>query len=981
MWTAWLLAGGLAIQAVVGEEGKKMQQVALSDRWEEWTFQAQGQFTGWSDRRGLFSMRHPFAESHTGDYAQVSREVRVPEDWTGPIFLSLLATDSHHGVGYDPAQWPHYVGADIFVGHRFKQVLVDGETVWEQDVADSDSPGWKQGQGQPPYEGFYTTVDLSDRVKPGQSFRLTLRVFDRVGSGEPLPGDVHQAHYWEPADLDRREANRWFDFTAWWGDVCLTSDPRGVQTTFDERISLLPRQPVRPEAPQGIVRVELPIRRAETLPEMPYPLWGGVPFPRGLVRQEQQIRLRDEAGQEVPSQVRILSRWPEEGSVQWAWINVMAQPGQKRLVLECGPEVRAREWETPLRVSQEEGKVTVETGQVALTLSSGGIHLLDSLRLPGGPECGPVTGILHQQMLGYRRTFQACPQELTVEEEGPVRASVGIRGELRDGEGNRFGRFTARLWAWRDCPLVSLSFRIFQETDQRVAIVDDLLLQIATPFSENTRGSFSRQTFEHPVPEGQVRELELRQPRTGTYDSMAQAPPQEYGIFGKRAETLESGRAAPGWCDVRGSTPNGQSGGLAAGVRWFWQQSPKSLTVTPEGLLIGLFARRQRDDWALDSPLWMMTRGEAKRHQVWLWPHDGQAPAALLEQLQKAWDARPHLMNGEWIAASGVLGNFARHDETHFPEVDRWLRTTWDRSELAGVRYGIRDFRETAWCQNYRGRAANGLLEYFASGRPEWQDYFEQVMGHHLDVDTIHFEPEHPDWIGAIRDYSPYHTTGGPSHGINTNCQDQFLHYFFVGEPDSGEEARRAADYIARLGGDQGRSARQEGWPMAQMSLAYLWTGDPRYREAARQFFHFAHRYTHPRRGAYEELHSSFSHRGIVPFMTGYLGFGLIRYHQATGDEAAARLLIALSEATVSETGDGQGGFWYSPCPTQRQAGSHHWSALIGGMLAYCYRLTGDPWFAQQARQCYDKLIHSDGIGLDMAPLLGELLAGLEAAS
>jgi hypothetical protein len=611
-------------------------------------------------------------------------------------------------------------------------------------------------------------------------------------------------------------------------------------------------------------------------------------------------------------------------------------------------------------------------------VATGGTHLVDSLRLLQGPECGPITGILHQQMLGYLRTFQACPQELTVEETGPVRASVGLRGELRDGEGNRFGRFTARLWAWRDSPLVSLSFRIFQETDQRVALVDDLLLQIATPFSENTRGSFSLQTFEHPVPEGQVRELELRQPRTSTYDSLAQVPPSEYGIFGKRSETLESGRAAPGWCDVRGLTPDGQSGGLAAGVRWFWQQSPKSLTVTPAGLLIGLFARRQRDDWSLDSPLWMMTRGEAKRHQVWLLPHDGRAPAALLEQLQRAWDARPHLMNGEWIAASGVLGNFAQHDETHFPELDRWLRTTWERSELAGVRYGIRDFRETAWCQNYRGRAANGLLEYFASGRPEWQDYFEQVMGHHLDVDTIHFEPEHPDWVGAIRDYSPYHTTGGPSHGINTNCQDQFLHYFFVGEPDSGEEARRAADYIARLGGDQGRSARQEGWPLAQMSLAYLWTGDPRYREAARRLFEFAHHYTHPRRGAYDEIHSSFSHRGIVPFMTGYLGFGLIRYHQATGDAAAARLLIALTEATVSETGDGQGGFWYSPCPTQRQAGSPHWSALVGGMLAYSYRLTGDPWFIQQAKRCYDKLIHSDGIGLDMAPLLGEMLAGLE---
>jgi hypothetical protein len=160
-----------------------------------------------------------------------------------------------------------------------------------------------------------------------------------------------------------------------------------------------------------------------------------------------------------------------------------------------------------------------------------------------------------------------------------------------------------------------------------------------------------------------------------------------------------------------------------------------------------------------------------------------------------------------------------------------------------------------------------------------------------------------------------------------------------------------------------------------------MWTGKSKYIEAAEGFLHFAHRYTHPRRGAYDEVHSSFSHRGIVPFMTGYLGFGLIRYHQATGDKSAARLLVALSESVVSETGDGNGGFWYSPCPTQRMWGSVSWSALIGGMLAYSYRLTGDAWFAREAKICYDRIASDGGPSLDMAPLMGEMLAGIELAT
>jgi hypothetical protein len=982
-----IIAGGLPSMCAAAPQSTSRERTVvraapLSEHWEsDWKFEAKGKFTGWSDHRGIYSFRHPYEESQTGDYAQVSREVEVPADWSGPLTLSLLATDDHHGTGYDPVKWPHYVGADIFVGHRFNQVLVNGEVIWEQDVAESDSPDWTSGEGSVPYSGFYQTADLTGKVKPGQKFTLTLRVYDKVGSGTVLPGDVHQGHYWEPASLDRTKANKWFDFTGWWGDVTLTTDANasGVRRTYADRIALKPVAEPQASAAGEVVRVTMPIARADTLPAVAYPLGGGVPFPKGLVTDAGQIRLLDANGAEAPCQVEIVSRWAADGSAQWAWISAMAQPGQKAFTMECGRGVKRVDAASPLTVDLTDGVCSIGTGAARVVLAEGGTDLIRSLRVGDGPECGPVTGVLHQQMLGSLRGHKVRVKKLTIEEGGPVRVSVKIDGELSDDEGHVFGPFEGRVLAWAGSPLISLSHRVFQNTDQLVAIVDDMMLEVAAPFAKGTLGSFTPATFDRPLPEGQVRELELRQPHTATYDYTAKS--QNFGIIGKRSEVLESGAHAPGWVDMSGQTADGKTGGIATGVRWFWQLAPKSLTVTEQGLLVGLFARRQRDDWALDSPLWMVTRGEAKRHYVWLMPHDGGAKPELLDQVQRAWDARPHLMSGEWVARTGVLGNFAQHNAAAFPEIDTFLRQ-WDKSELGLERYGIHDFRETAWCQNYRGRAANGLLEYFESGRGEWQDYFEQVMGHNLDVDTIHYDPEHPGWVGAIRDYSPYHTTGGPSYGINSNCQDQFLHYYFAGERDSLAEAKLAAEHIAAMPGNQGRSARQEGWPMAQMSIAYMWTGDAKYKASAEDFFRFAELYTHPRRGAYDETHSSFSNRGIVPFMTGYLGFGLMRYHEATGDERAAKLIAALTEATVSETSDGKGGFWYSPCPSGRGWGSTAWTTLIGAMCSYSYRVTGDRWFAEQAQLCYTRLTTDPqaSTSLDMAPTMGELLAGLELA-
>jgi len=942
-------------------------ELPLSNDWGDWVFETNAQFSGRADRRGLYAVIHPWTESHSGDEATLSRNVAVPEGWSGPLVLCFTATDNHHGVGYRAEDWPHYLGADIFWGHRFAQLLLDDELLWEQDVAQSDSPFWRDSATREAYCGYTHSVQLLRHLEPGSNHRLSLRILDKVGSGTPLPGDVHQPHYWEPSDIDRTQTNRWFDFMAWWGDVTLSRSKQehAAARTFAERIVLKGPSARTQVVARQAERVELTIARHDTLPTVPYPLWGGIPFPRGLVSSGDEIRLRTAVGEEAPCQVKVCSRWPADGSVQWAWIHTVATAGQQTITLECGGGVVRSEPAASVVVVEQDGAILIDTGAAIARIGRpGGTALLDSVALHDGPSHGPVVGILNQQMLGWLRHHVTHCEEVAIEETGPVRAAVRIQGQMADEQGNRFGRFTCRVWAWVGCPLVSLSFRIFQDTDQRVAVVDDLLLEVGTSLQDALRGGFSAGTVERPLPEGQVREWELRQPDAS-----------HYTIYGKRFDVIEEGEHAPGWANLVG-TSGGQSGGIAAAVRWFWQQVPKTLTVSDQGLILGLFQRRKRDDWDLDSPLYMMTRGEAKRHQVWLLPHDGTVDTPLLSAVQAAWDARPHLFDAKWFARSGVLGNLAPHGPAHFAEMGRYLRT-WDETELGDVRYGIRDFRETKWCQNYRGRAANGLMEYWLSGRPEWQEYFEQVMAHHVDVDTIHYEPDRPQWVGAIRSYSPYHTTGDASHGINSNCQDQFLHYFFAGEPDSWAQATAAADHIAALSGDQGRSARQEGWPLAQMSIAYLWTGEERYLQAAQRFLEYARLYTHPRRGAYDEIHSSFSHRGIVPFMTGYLGYGLVRYHEATDDPGAAQLLVALTEATIAETSDGNGGFWYSPCPTQRMWGSTGWTLLIGGMAAYAYRVTGDVWFEEQARICYRRVVDSGGPSLDMAPLLGELLAGL----
>lgn len=939
-------------------------------------------------------MRHPWEESRSGDYAQISRRVELPDTWEGLRVLSFMAGDSHHGREFVPDEWVYTMDVDIFAGHRFSQILIDGEVVWEMDVAESDSPienqcslitanmkeiglfwgpekrryaGARFGalDEPPPYFDIYHKVDLTDRIRPGDSFELTLRVYDKVGSGETLAGDIHGIMSEQPEDNRKR-----FQMIAWWADLCLVSENRTVERNFEERFRLHPIAGIA--APEfSFNSVEMEISRGDTLPAIPYPIWGGVPFPAAALLDASAVRLTTLDGSDIPVQTRPLSHWKSDGSVQWLDVTFVAPPGVGKVLLHygaTGQDATRMEHASGLTVQREGERVKIDSDSVTLTIREGSSSLLESFRTAGGPELGPVRGILNQQMLGDIYHHQTMVAEVEVEEDGPVRASLALRGLLDDGEGHIFGRFTARVRVWAGSPLISLAFRVFQDQAQPVAIVHELLLETDMPLRD-VCGAFS-DGWHGPLAPRRLEELELRQEIA-----------HDFKVSG--VAELESGDHGPGWVAARGTTTAGEAAGLACGVRWFWQQCPKTLTLTPDKITVGLFGKRRRIEWTIDAgPTSVMTRGEAKRHHLWLLPYVGEKPTELFQELQRAWDARPHLMNRKWFTNSKVLGNIAPIPSDEFPEMDNWL-TKLDVHEASQERYGIRDWRETLWCHNYRGRAATALLLYFASGRGEWQDYFEQVMHHNLDVDTIHCAPEHPEWVGALRGFGPYHTLNIPAWHIGSNCQEQFLHYYFAGEPDSQREAELAARHIARQHGNQQRSARYEGWPLAQMAIAYTWTGDEAYLQSAREFLRYAHAYTHPRRGAYDEVHGSFSHRGVVPFMTGYLGYGLMRFHQSTGDERAAKLLVALAESATGEASDGQGGYRYSPDPRLSAPGHFPPSVNIGAMHAYAYRLTADPWFAQQAKLCYERMkadAFKDLTTLDMCQSIGELLSGLALA-
>jgi hypothetical protein len=111
---------------------------------------------------------------------------------------------------------------------------------------------------------------------------------------------------------------------------------------------------------------------------------------------------------------------------------------------------------------------------------------------------------------------------------------------------------------------------------------------------------------------------------------------------------------------------------------------------------------------------------------------------------------------------------------------------------------------------------------------------------HFMDVDTVHFQRQHPEWVGMNHPKNPLHFTfelGGIDLG-HTWSEGLLSYYYLTGDERGLAAARGIADYLQRRGGSVLRRAnpRQLGWPQVALLAVYEATGERAYLESAQVY-------------------------------------------------------------------------------------------------------------------------------------------------
>ena len=319
-----------------------------------------------------------------------------------------------------------------------------------------------------------------------------------------------------------------------------------------------------------------------------YPFTVGVPFPRGALKPDAKITLRDADGNQVPVQAMVTASWDKgSSSVRWLLLDfVMSlQPGGATLALQTK--------KTPVSVvplgdlaTKTADSILLDTGRVKLEVSRKGFNLFEQVwtDLNNNHKYESDEAVLDTDALrgpflrndkGKKFWAVRDPKaEIKLEENGQVKAVVMAKGFYTAADGARFCQFIVRITVHRDMPWV--------RTDQTFVYTED------SDKGNTITGLGCRLPLRDPAREyvlGTVDGEPLKGLCTPETVSLYQRDHDWFQLARydgtKPLGVLREGKRGTGRISVRTGSAR-----ITAGVEDFWQQFPKELSADSGGLTV-----------------------------------------------------------------------------------------------------------------------------------------------------------------------------------------------------------------------------------------------------------------------------------------------------------------------------------------------------------------------------------------------------------
>ncbi len=595
-----------------------------------------------------------------------------------------------------------------------------------------------------------------------------------------------------------------------------------------------------------------------------WPVTGGVPFGRGELTDPAKVELLTADGSPTRLQVEPLARW-EDASIKWLLVDFFAslEPGEtQQFRLHYGTEATSNEaMSSPLSWRRTKEGIHIDTGVLRAVVSRRFLERL-SIQKPSGQwielisEPGELWISVNGERAGHYLSSLDAKAEIAVEQEGPNRISVVIRGWHHTRDGQAFGPYTLRVHAYAGKPYLRV-FHTFVNSDlpERGLITGIGLraqLNMKEPRALHYGNRIEKGTADWPSSLEQIDWNSQQVVHNGSPISnptpvpgyLAVANPDAIvatmvrhwsQLYPKKLELNSQGLTFWIWPDSRGPWDlRREEQKQSEGWLWFKENYPEAYREWNDpgtAKSAGVSARRYREALQTNRLSLLSSSsafGLARTHEsLWVFGN----PALQLQDLSAAFEEPlSPFVDPHYLDQTEVFGRLGWQDPEGFPLVENYFRRKldwimrhqnewsrwWGILDWGGMRSTYESLRETVipgqWLQ-YMGRHGwrNGevdipnhiMVHYLRTGDRRIFRFYESILRHQMDVDTIHLN--HPDfeaaghqwksgeWTrGGMHRHSYNHYSGGDNIGHTWN--EGIANYYFL----TGD--RRAYDVALAIG-------------------------------------------------------------------------------------------------------------------------------------------------------------------------------------
>ncbi|MEW6357864.1 MAG: hypothetical protein AB1696_16135 [Planctomycetota bacterium] len=740
-------------------------------------------------------------------------------------------------------------------------------------------------------------------------------------------------------------------------------------------------------APPKTKEQKIPLAVIEPTPlaRKAWPVTSGVPFAQGALASAREAWLANAKGEHVPAQCEAMSWWPD-GSVRWLLVDFQAdtEPGKAaEYALVASPNRPPIEERPPM--ARDDGRqVVIDTGVMRVPINRETFALFQDIA-PDRDGDGAFTDdeiVIAEHMIGNGRIVDAegkayglaKPDLVTIETNGPMRATVRVEGDFAAEDGARLFRYRARFTAYYGKTLLRLQWTIGNNnSDQVLTPLTSAGLRLPIRRQGDVMGCLSDGKI---VPVAEKDEISIIQDYDNRFFKSAKGEKTE-GERDMGLACVKSGDIA-----------------ISVMVRDFWQTYPKGIAVKPDGIHLRLLPELPADQYTRKEDLtdqaqialyycykngkYQVKRGLEYTTDILIRFDRGDLPSAdqTAQHLQHMLfaSAKP-----DYYCPTRAFWEIDPQRPEEFPEYVQSFDESFQNLEKAR-----REMREYGW-MNYGDwwgeRAWNwGNSEYdlqyvtalrFAqTGDLAFFWRGDQMARHNTSIDVCHYP-----WQTPMRELVYEHCIGhvggffdkddprimkekwemgwaiaGAMDGSGGHAfhGGNFLYGFLTGDRRYLEVAERACwnqatTYTPRWSFGIERSA---GWSMYNAMSAYESTLNPYYLNAARIYLEKVFDLQDPETGCWRmrqdrsECDCGVDHIGGKAFAAGVLLHGLTMYDRACPDPKVKQSIVRGADWLIDHSwNEAKQGFRYKTgCPKYYDQGWY--TTLVTDGIAYAYEIT-----------------------------------------